>query len=119
MFAPDGRSTTEKGLGKAHRQTRAAWALLVEAGGVSCCRCGKPIVAGKVPQRWRGQIRLVDNWHLDHSADRRSYLGAAHASCNVKAGARAGGLKGNASPKRRGPRRSRRAFAALSTSRSW
>lgn len=43
-----------------------------------CTRCGHPL--GPMGQ-WL---------HYDHSPDRQSYLGFAHARCNVRAGARTG-----------------------------
>jgi hypothetical protein len=63
------------GYGRAHRRERERWTERIARGFVSCARCGKPIVAGMV-------------WHLDHTDDRRGYLGASHAYCNTAAAAR-------------------------------
>jgi hypothetical protein len=82
----DGRrkvGTTEGGWGHSHQQARKALAPFVESGRARCSRCGLPIMPGTP-------------WHLDHSDDRRSYLGAAHALCNTQAG----GRKGNAMRRR-------------------
>lgn len=117
MFKPDGRSRNERGLGKAHEQARREWEARVEAGGVLCCRCGQVIIPGKVVQRWRDSFRMVSNWHLDHNRARTGYLGAAHARCNVKAGAREGARRVNAAPKRRAAPRKRqsRVYGPLSS----
>jgi hypothetical protein len=45
---------------------------LVASGQVACCRC-------------RELIQPRQQWHLDHTDDRRGYLGAAHATCNLRA----------------------------------
>lgn len=57
--------------GRQHRSIRRA--LLADAIGRPCVRCGKPIEAGQA----------VD---LDHADDGRSYRGLAHATCNRRAG---------------------------------
>ena len=66
--------TAERGYGGDHQAARRQVARRVEAGGVSCSRCGGPIMPDA-------------KWDLDHSDDRGSYLGAAHAACNRRAGA--------------------------------
>jgi hypothetical protein len=71
--APDRRgSTAERGYGPAHRREREKWRPRVEAGQVLCARCHTPIGVGQ-------------RWHLDHTADRKGYLGPSHASCNLRA----------------------------------
>ncbi len=69
-------SERAKGYGWPHQQRRAMWTRKVEAGGVVCARCGKPIVPGSP-------------WDLDHTDDRSEYLGPSHSSCNRAKGARA------------------------------
>jgi hypothetical protein len=66
-------STTERGYGAEHRAARRR--LLPGAYGQLCPRCGHPMMPGQA----------LD---LDHTDDRRSYLGFSHASCNRRAGAR-------------------------------
>ena len=66
-------STTARGYGWAHQKARKA--ALPYAVGSACTRCG-------------GVIESTVGIHYDHSDDRTYYLGWAHASCNVKAGAR-------------------------------
>jgi hypothetical protein len=48
---------------------------MVERGQATCSRCGEPILPGQ-------------DWDLDHSDDRRGYIGPAHAACNRSAGGR-------------------------------
>lgn len=69
------RSTTSRGYGTAHQRLRGQWSLLVAAGSVACARCSELIRPGQP-------------WHLDHSDDRRSYLGPSHEACNVAASKR-------------------------------
>jgi hypothetical protein len=52
----------------------------VQAGVVSCVRCGFPIVPSA-------------RWHLDHADDGIHYRGPAHARCNLIAAARLGNLR--------------------------
>lgn len=73
MPVPGG--TTARGYGYQHQRLRAA--LLAAAIGQPCSRCGQPMLHGQ-------------ELHLDHTDDRGGYRGMAHASCNVKAGARKG-----------------------------
>jgi len=70
----DNKKTKARGYGGKHQQLRKRWARQVAAGGVACARCGLPILDGEA-------------WDLDHSPDRRSYLGPSHASCNGRHGA--------------------------------
>ena len=65
-------ATTKGGWGHQHQRRRAALAPYVNAGKATCCRCHEPIHQG-------------EEWHLDHSDDRTSYNGVAHATCNLAA----------------------------------
>lgn len=67
-----------------HRAMRKALGQQVAEGRASCCRCGRPIAPGT-------------RWHADHDDARTGYLGAAHASCNVRAAAVKGARKRNGS----------------------
>jgi hypothetical protein len=56
--------------GTKHRALRARWARKVQAGGVSCAKCGFLIAPG-------------DGWDLGHDPyDRRRYIGPEHQACN-------------------------------------
>jgi hypothetical protein len=90
------RSTTERGYGNDHQKARRA-ALAAMTDGQPCSRCRRPM--------YRSQPL-----HLDHTEDRRGYLGLAHARCNMIAGASKGGR-----------RRARRTAspARVWTSREW
>ena len=68
-------SRKARGYGYEHVALRKQYARYVEAGQVSCSRCDEPIQPGTP-------------WHLDHADDRASYLGPAHARCNVSAAGR-------------------------------
>ena len=68
--------------GPAHTRARAA-AALAHKPTDPCSRCGHPL--GPMSPRL----------HLDHTDDRRGYLGFAHSQCNVQAGARAGRARQN------------------------
>jgi hypothetical protein len=61
--------------GRRHRNIRAA--MLANAIGTPCVRCGRPIEAG-------------DDVDLDHADDGNGYRGLAHASCNRRAGQQRG-----------------------------
>lgn len=83
-FCPEHQAEAEKkrgnsnarGYGVEHQRTRARINLQVQAGGVECSRCHKPIIPGQA-------------WHLDHDdTDRGKYLGPSHAWCNTSAGGR-------------------------------
>lgn len=68
-------NTTARGYGSHHQKQRARWARIVQAGAATCTRCDRP-------------IHPHQPWDLDHSDDRTTYLGAAHAKCNRAAGGR-------------------------------
>ena len=63
-------TTTQRGYGTPHQTARRQWQPLVQAGGVACARCGRPI---HPDQPW-------DLGH--HDRDRTRYTGPEHASCN-------------------------------------
>jgi hypothetical protein len=63
-----------RGYTSAHVARRRQLEPLVATGKVNCCRYGQP-------------IQPSQPWHLDHRDDRRGYLGAAHATCNLRAAA--------------------------------
>jgi hypothetical protein len=67
-------SREARGYGYAHRIRRRYLEPVVAGGNAVCVRCHRPIVSG-------------ENWHLDHTEDRRGYLGAAHVRCNLQAAA--------------------------------
>ena len=69
-------TSTARGYGQAHRTTRAAWAPLVQAGGVRCWRCGQLIEPGEP----------FDLGHDDH--DRSITRGPEHQRCNRSAAGR-------------------------------
>jgi hypothetical protein len=52
-----------------HRRAREQLAPLVRAGLAVCAICGE---------------RIVGEFHLGHSDDRSSYIGATHPRCNVR-----------------------------------
>ena len=61
--------------GREHQALREQWRPLVEAGGVSCARCGK-------------RIRRGTPWDLGHSDDWSRYTGPEHERCNSAAAGR-------------------------------
>jgi hypothetical protein len=61
-------SRQERGYGAAHKRERARWERRGVVG-LTCPRCEQPILPG-------------DDWDLDHTDDRRGYLGPSHARCN-------------------------------------
>ena len=68
----------ERGYGYAHAQERKRVKVLVDAGQVNCCLCG----------RW---IQPGTRWHLDHvPGTTDQYRGAAHEYCNTSDGATRG-----------------------------
>jgi hypothetical protein len=76
----DPRSTTERGYGNAHIKARAAAAKVHEPTD-PCVRCGHAL--GPM-----GKWLHYD--HDDRDPTRTTYLGFAHAKCNVVDGARRG-----------------------------
>lgn len=75
MWTKPRAKTTARGYGTAHQKLRAA--LLPQAYGTPCYRCGMPMLPGQA-------------LHLDHTDNRTGYGGFSHAKCNLKAGARKG-----------------------------
>lgn len=96
-------TTATRGYGAAHQaQRRQALAALTP--GQPCPRCGHSM--------WPGQA--LD---LDHTDDRATYLGLAHAKCNRAAGARKGNrMRGQ---RRRAAARPDSGELPLITSRQW
>jgi hypothetical protein len=76
-------NTTARGYGAEHKQARKQ-AAAAHHPSDPCSRCGRP-------------LGPMGPWlHLDHTADRTSYLGFSHGvPCNVTAGARAGRARQN------------------------
>lgn len=74
---PKPGQTTARGYGWAHQKARASWRPVVDAGGVVCARCGRPIAPGSP-------------WDLGHTADRQAYTGPEHMRCNRQDGGRRG-----------------------------
>lgn len=72
-------TTSQRGYGTNHRNTRTWWTPRVQRGTVTCWRCGRLIQAG---QPW-------DLGHDDH--DRTRYRGPEHTNCNRSAGAQTRG----------------------------
>jgi hypothetical protein len=72
-WAKPTKSSAKRGYGAAHRKLRAA--LLPQAYGTACIRCGE------VMHPWQ-------ELHLDHNDTRTGYAGFSHADCNREAGAR-------------------------------
>jgi hypothetical protein len=69
-------TTTDRGYGWAHQQTRDQWQPVVDRGDATCSRCHTRIQPGEA-------------WALDHDdEDRTRYLGPAHELCNAIAGGR-------------------------------
>ncbi len=64
------RTTGQRGYGWAHQRERAKWQRVIDSGGVSCWRCGRPIHPG-MP------------WDLGHDDNDRSvYRGPECRPCN-------------------------------------
>ena len=60
----------QRGYGPRHRALRKSLVPVVEAGGVNCARCGKPIAPG-------------EPWDLGHvDGSRTEYHGPEHSACN-------------------------------------
>jgi hypothetical protein len=91
--------TTLRGYGSEHQKLRKLIEPVVLSGQAHCTRCRRLIAPGA-------------KWQLDHTEDRTGYLGPAHASCNLRAGA----VKGN---RMRGKARSATRAASRAVSRSW
>lgn len=88
--------------GYRHKQERERWKRAIQAGGVTCARCGQP-------------IRPDMPWDLDHSDDGGGYLGASHRRCN-----RAVAGNGVANPARpRGPASAHGALPQPAFGRHW
>lgn len=85
----------ERGYGAAHVRLRAVWRRRINAGGVTCWRCG-------------GEIPPGSSFHLGHDDDDRGvYRGPEHPWCNLgAAGRKSQALRRAAEP-------------PLVTSRSW
>ena len=63
-------SSKDREYGTVHRRLREIWKARVQAGGVVCARCGRPIMPGAP----------FDLGHDDH--DRSRYTGVEHVRCN-------------------------------------
>jgi len=71
--SPKRAKTHDRGYGSRHQRKRKDEQRKVNRGGVSCSRCGGPIVPG-------------EDWHLDHDDDdRKRYRGPSHKKCNIAA----------------------------------
>lgn len=90
-------TTAERGYGREHRQERAKWAKVVEAGGGVCTAvvCLEADLAtstrpgrGLEPSRYIGPF---DPWHLGHLPDRSGWSGPQHPQCNESEA----GIRGN------------------------
>jgi hypothetical protein len=72
----DNRTTPQRGYGYAHQQARLKFLAQLEDGDL-CHHCNQPMT----------RDQALD---LDHTTDRSTYRGLAHASCNRTDGARRG-----------------------------
>lgn len=63
-------SREQRGYDHAHRMLRKQWTPKVNAGQVSCAKCGRAITPGTT-------------WHLGHNDDRTQWTGPEHAHCNL------------------------------------
>lgn len=73
---PPTKTTTQRGYGHRHQKLRLRWKrLLNQQGQLPCTRCPN-------------LVHPTDDWELDHTDDRDSYLGIAHKRCNRSAGGR-------------------------------
>jgi hypothetical protein len=77
-------TTTQRGYGSQHQAERKRWSPIVAAGSVVCWRCHRLIIPGT-------------SWDLGHNDQRTAWTGPEHRACNR----RAGGIRGNRSPKRK------------------
>ncbi len=74
---PKAGTTYANGYGKRHEALRLEWKPKVDAGKVTCWRCGE----------W---IDPLTDWDLGHDdSNRGQYRGPEHSGCNRSAGARA------------------------------
>jgi hypothetical protein len=81
--------------GREHRVRRSSVGAVVATGTVRCARGSECLEAEYVGGRLLGGfIRRGQAFDLDHTDDRRGYLGASHARCNRVAGARKRWAKG-------------------------
>lgn len=69
MSKPPRKKTSERGYGTRHQELRRLVAKRVRAGTEACARCGLP-------------IQPDEPFDLDHSDDRKTYLGPSHSRCN-------------------------------------
>lgn len=69
-------SRQARGYDAAHDRERAKWKRIIDKTGWPCARCPRRIQPG-------------EPFHLDHTDDRREYLGPSHAQCNLSAAGRA------------------------------
>lgn len=82
--------TAARGYDHRHQRRRREWEQLVNAGGVVCWYCHKPIVAGKIRT---ASGKPATNWHMGHLPDRSLPPEPQHAWCNLSsAGLKAGRL---------------------------
>ncbi len=72
MVRQNRRSTEARGYGKAHQELRRRWKLHMAVYGDNCARCGGWMPPGSA-------------FHLDHSDDRKGYIGVSHPTCNTVA----------------------------------
>lgn len=100
------RTTTEQGYGWEHQKARRA-ALLRLRDGDPCSRCQQPM--------YRSQARSLD---LDHTEDRTTYRGLAHARCNRQAGQALGIARRRARTRTRAPD-AKPAINTAVNSRAW
>jgi hypothetical protein len=93
-----------RGYGGDHKKLRKA--LLPQAYGIPCYRCGQLMLEGQA-------------LHLDHTDDRAGYGGFSHADCNVKAAARKGRRLQGKGKRRRSTLPTDDRLRVFDTSRQW
>lgn len=69
-------SKEDRGYGRQHQAERRRWRAIIDSTGATCARCGAP-------------LRRGDAFHLDHTADRRGWLGPSCPKCNLSAAGKA------------------------------